>query len=388
MDNFTVKANQLLLKIAENELKYIRKQGHARAGSNGPYCNIDTPVRNSGHYLILFSYLHSLTQKTEYLDAVYTLADYLAQKSNYGISGSIRHRKDYRFDQTNGLVGQAWTMEALIEAFSMTKKEYYLQLAEKIYYAQRFEKNSALWHVTDCNGDEGFDLVFNHQLWFAACASMIYEHTKDRVIGDNIQSFLDAADSQYFTIHDNGLIIHKLNYSLTEREKEINRVLSRKRKLISLLRQPVTTIRNKIINTQKDRTFLLGLEEGYHLFDLYGFAILKKNVSFSGHPIFQSDKLKASIEYINHDEHIFGLEKPVGGEVFNKFAFAYNSPAFEYPFVAKVLSPRCSIEVCNSLLEYQTSMTYENTTQSFSNNVADPITLTARSYELVRFLRL
>ena len=50
--------NTLVKQLADKELTYILEHGFAHAGFNGPYYNQDTPVRNSAHWIVTYSYLY------------------------------------------------------------------------------------------------------------------------------------------------------------------------------------------------------------------------------------------------------------------------------------------------------------------------------------------
>lgn len=72
--------NTLVKQLADKELTYILEHGFAHAGFNGPYYNQDTPVRNSAHWIVTYSYLYEKTGKQEYYDAAKILSEYLLRK--------------------------------------------------------------------------------------------------------------------------------------------------------------------------------------------------------------------------------------------------------------------------------------------------------------------
>ena len=45
-------------KIADMHYDRFLSQGYATAGHNGPHGHIDTPVRNTSHYLVIYNYLY------------------------------------------------------------------------------------------------------------------------------------------------------------------------------------------------------------------------------------------------------------------------------------------------------------------------------------------
>lgn len=374
----------LLLKtIADTELDYIEKNGFAHAGCNGPYNNKDTAVRNSGHFLVIYSYLYEKTQNNRYLAAVKCLSDFLLRENNYGKSGSIEHRTDNRFDHTNGLIGQAWTIEALVEAYKLTKSGCAYEKAKQLFLNQRFNYDTKMWIVVDCDGTLSLDLTFNHQLWFAAAGAMLLDIKYDSKIDEEIKLFLEEASNKFFQVRENGRIVHVMNYFPSEHEKEQQREIIKQYKRRTLLKEPFSVIKKKFKDKLSKNSFTEGIEEGYHLFDLYGFAILYNR--YSKLSIYSSEKFSKALDYMKNSDNILGLSKNCGGYPYNKFAYAYNSPAFEYPFVANTFS--CfNDSVEKKLIESQCSLLLDASKGTFKS-CDDPYTLNARTYELVRYFR-
>lgn len=379
----------LLTILADNQIEYISKHGFAPGGVNGPYRNADTPVRNSAHWIITYSFLYAETQKLKYFNTAKTLADFLLSTDNYEKNNSICCRTDARFDHTNGLIGQAWVIEGLIEAARLFRKDKYYQTAMRIFRQQHFNESNSLWEVTDCDGSKGFDLTFNHQLWFAASGAMLLRYEKDtgkqqsEVIANEIQKFLSAAQEKYFNVYEDGLIVHRVNYELSEEEKLYSGQLSKEKKKKSLLKHPLRTVKKKVTDKLSRFSFTEGLEKGYHIFDLYGFALLKEE--YGEHPIFHSHKLLRALEYALDSDKLLELRNSCGGEKFNKFSFGYNSPAFEYPYVATIFRDKINYDLATELLYFQMEAVFDGS--SFSKNCYDAKTLDARVYELVRYLR-
>lgn len=381
---------EFIKTVADHNLDYILVHGHARAGCNGPYRNRDTSVRNSAHWLITYRYLYDMTKDEAYYGAVHRLADYLLEPENYGVSGSVCCRTDVRFDHTNGLIGQAWVIEGLISAACFLGAENYYEAAKRIFQTQLFHPEKHLWEVRDCDGKKDFDLTFNHQLWFAAAGAMILEYEKEynrersREIDRQIQLFLDAALTDYFHIYDDGLIVHIADYQMTPEERRYSRNLNEKRKRQSIRHDLFGVMRKKLHDEAEKFPFTEGLEKGYHIFDLYGFALLKNQ--YGWHDIFRSEKLRKAVEYGLNRNNLLELRNACGGKLFNKFAFSYNSPAFEYPYVSKVFTGSVDWELEESLFSFQLEQTFDG--RSFSRNGTDGETVDARLYELVRFLSM
>ena len=102
-------------RASDNESIYFN------GGHNGPYNDSETPVRNKGHWLIIFSKCFELTGKQIYLDTVRKLAEYLVSKESRPYGYSFHHRLKEVKDKCNGLIGQAWTFAALAHASLVTE---------------------------------------------------------------------------------------------------------------------------------------------------------------------------------------------------------------------------------------------------------------------------
>ncbi len=124
-------------------------------------------------------------------------------------------------------------------------------------------------------------------------------------------------------------------------------------------------------------------EEGYHLFELYGYAVaalLKKDF-----PLFQTRAFRKALAYglnIGALNQKLGIQSPA---TMNRYAYGYNSPAFELPLIQQVFTGKTDEKLVLSLLEKQKELTFNPNTLLFDRSTADSETLTARLYEYVRF---
>ena len=62
-------------RIADMNYEQFLHQGYATAGHNGPHGHIDTPVRNTSHYLIIYSYLFKITKENKYMEICKVFAE-------------------------------------------------------------------------------------------------------------------------------------------------------------------------------------------------------------------------------------------------------------------------------------------------------------------------
>lgn len=362
--------NLLIKKIADKEKEFINVNGYAKAGKNGPYNCIDTPVRNSAHWISIFAYLYKLYGEKEYKDVIKKLSIYLSNEDNYGSSGAIKCLDDTKMDHINGTIGQGWAIEGLISAYKVLNDTSLLNLAKKIYLSQKYNFKSHLWERIELDGRNiGIDEVFNHQLWFAANASELIDYSLDSRIKIEIEDFVDSLEDLFDTYND-GLIKH----SVKQFQKESKDLKYYIRCFTKIFRRFDQRLDNK------------SFERGYHLFDLYGFSLLK--LRFPDASVFKGKKLQKAIMY---GMNIKSLNRKINSNSSkhgNAFAYPYNSPAFEFPYVDTILNGGNNCSLYFELFNLQLHLTYDENTYKFSHMTNDGETLTARLYELVNYLNL
>ena len=92
-------------------------------------------------------------------------------------------------DFCNGLIGQSWSIEALMYAANYFDIPKILKIAKEVFLLHPFDEKSGLWRRTEVNGSFlSVDETFNHQLWFAASGSLICQISTDEEI-NNINKF-------------------------------------------------------------------------------------------------------------------------------------------------------------------------------------------------------
>ena len=177
-----------------------------QSGNNGPYGNDDTLARNYSHWIGIVKYYYKISKKSECLHIMKKLADNLCD--NCTSYGNIKCFNDNELIETNGLIGQAWVIEGLINAYSILKDQKYYNQAVKIFLSQHFDYKNHLWRVVNCSGKElNFDYVFNHQLWFAASGYMILNEMNNSIIRKELDDFSSNIFS-LFECYPNGLLKH------------------------------------------------------------------------------------------------------------------------------------------------------------------------------------
>ncbi len=369
----------MILKIAENNSKLQNEDGSFPPGHNGPYHDTETPVRNSGHWLIIFSKCYELTNEKKYKDKVYQIAEYLTSEDARPNGYSFYHRNKKGKDKCNGLIGQAWTIEALTEATKILEDNKYSLIAEEVFFQHKLNEEHELWH---CLGVDGkilpIDRTFNHQLWFAACASLIKSQRSNEILR-RIKKFINMLP-QNLTIMDNGLIFH-----LIERLFKVNSINCNmeNEKLVKKVKNYLKILRNFILNkrilTEKeiyDKEIYRSI--GYHSFNMYAFAILKSQIP--KHQFWKSELINKAIHYVLTDSYRNSLNN-------NEYGYPYNPPGFEIPYalyVLKNISKKNLIEISKYWINKQFNKCFNKESFMMDRNTKDALTHTARIYELTR----
>lgn len=369
-------------KISEKGIALLNKYGKIPGGHNGPYHDPETPVRNSSHWLIILAKMHEINGKKIFIDAIYKLAEYLISEEARPYGYSFNHRNKKRKDKCNGLIGQAWIFEALAKASEILRDKKYKKIAADVFYQHPFDDKMCLWNRVEIDGKVfSIDGTFNHQLWFASCSSLIKDDNDE--INQKVNDFLDMIPKN-LTVLDNGLIFHKIDWLWKKnifRNYLVNGLLrniykhiksfARERKMVFEF-SSMNKFKNVLIKKEIYRSI------GYHTFNLYAFAILKKQ--YPDHKIWQDASFKKTLKYIFSENYIHNIDN-------NEYGFPYNAPGFEIPFILSTFFHKQKIDLvneCEKWVGLQFKKTFNLETYWFDKNNPDPLTLTSRLYEITR----
>lgn len=368
-------------ELADKNIDRFSIQGHAVAGNNGPYRFVDTPVRNTAHWLVIYAYLWKLYGNDSYREVAVEFAEYLVLKQRESSSGAIECMEGDRFDHLNGLIGQAWVIEALVYAAKTFSEDRYYQCAKKIYHAQQFDSTENLWKRVELDGKVvDYDYTTNHQVWFAIAGLELINYQADSQIEMEVDKFLSVVKEKHFRIYKSGLIKHHLDMKRPQKVSKTTRIKVTIKDFLLPMRR---------INPNKYDS--RNQEKGYHLFELYGYAIVatfKKNYS-----LLTTYNFQKALEYgldIQGLNRLFNTKSVLKNDKdaltrLNRFSYGYNSPAFEYPLVCAVFKGKVDDSVVEYLLDVQKRITYDEAKGLLSKNNYDAETLTARVYEYIRY---
>lgn len=355
--------SKLILNQAKIEIPNIQRWGHAHPGTNGPYADIESPVRNTSHWLLTFLWCFSQTGDNIYQKLVNICCQYLLSNTVRPLGYTFLCRSTAGKDHCSGLIGQAWVIEALATAGDLMKFPPATRLAKKVFHMHAFDITQALWFRREINGKKlSIDSTLNHQIWFAAAGSLL----QDQNIDSQILIFLDHLEDN-ITLFDNGVIFHPITRVYADQTE------------FSFSKWLFSGFKQKVINTELQKKKLENKSYGYHIFALYGLAQLHK--SYPNHNFWGSEKF-AKLKNVIFTEHFVSLA------AVNKYGIPYNPIGFEFPWVIKSFFPR-SITINQSVkywYDLQLLNTFNKYTKRFDRNNPDPNTLTARIYELTRGL--
>lgn len=347
--------NSVIEQIIQKNLSKIQYLGDDLAffpgGHNGPYYDIESPVRNTAHWLVTYSINYMQSKDPELRNIIQYLCNYLCQ-TNFIKYKTFIHRQ--KKDWANGVIGQAWVIEALNIANKILHSDDITDFLKKIGDSFTFNKGVSAWsRVNPRDGKEAVDYTLNHQLWYAAALMESFPESKYQV-----DEFLNVLNYGAFRVRNDGLICH-LMYSKSVKGKLLK-------------------FRYRILE-KRNYSAVLEKELGYHLFNLYPLARLYKHLP--DHDFFNNASFLKSLNFIFSESFSQRLLN-------NKYSYPYNSPAFEFPLVFdtfKHLLPGTVAvkgkEIEKQMMGLMLEKTFINKSSILSKNCPDPLTLTARVYE-------
>ncbi len=329
----------------------IRKQdsecGRMPSGHNGPWKNIDTSVRTTSHWTITFLAAYQISENNMFREYATRCLEFITSDTARPNDKTFIHRKDGG-DNCNGLIGQAWTLEALIYANEFVEQDL-INLAEEVFLLHPFDSELGLWRSVDVDGSVGsIHSTFNQQLWFAAIGSQLAD--ENREIEAMVSRFLDRIEAN-IRLTSEGLIIHN-NYP----HKGYQRFRY--------------DIKNVFFNGLRQRRTELAV--GYHSFNLYGMSLLY--CEFPNHHFWKTTSFKSTLQYATSDEYLNDAKD-------NPYCFGYNPTGLEVAFAGQTFD-HVDLNV-QEWVERQLSLTL-NPLDGLMSRGSDPTTLAARFYEAVR----
>jgi len=344
-------------EISKKSIIELNSLGYSKPGHNGPYNDLETPVRNTAHRLFLLSKLASFSKDSLIIDAANKACDYLCGPSARPQNTIFYCRKNPKKDLSNGIMGQAWAIESLIAASQLIGRLDALKIAKECYYFHHWLEEQALWCRVAMDGSSlTYDGTFNHQLWFAAISAQLNDSEAIR----RSKCFLDRV-GQHVQIYKDGVIYHQSRLGTLS-----NTIINKNSFFIKNLWLELSRFHSH------RRQYIKSI--GYHGFNLYAFALLKK--IFPNHKFWSSLKFKKILNVTRSKAFLSSLEK-------SNYGWPYNPPGIEFAFAGEVFG--MGHDYCQSWINLQYIKTFNfKTGDLLTRNVPDPLTSSARIYEAMR----
>lgn len=377
MSNGSMNVSDLIVGTAHSLLPVQGADGAFPSGHNGPYYDDELPLRNTAHVLMLLLKAHALSGEQYYRDAALKALDYVAAGARRPMNATFWIRRNPRKDFSNGLIGQAWVIEALAYAARQLEDEQLETLAESVFLMHPFNEDLARWQVVNVDGSyDPVDMTFNHQLWFAAAGGGLQRN--DKVIAQ-VRHFLDKLDVNLVT-YANGLVVHALGGGQQDR--------------IPLKRRLKQLVKSTVLDRGRPACMdpVINKAIGYHAFNTYAFGLLRNSVG--EHAFWGSEKFSEILDFPLSDLYREGLEyfaeDPAhSGKVlpFNRFGYPYNPPGIEMAFTVQSFRAHYGEQadhLISTWLGRQIGKTFDMEAGLMNRQTDDPPTLAARMYEAVR----
>jgi hypothetical protein len=349
--------SEIILQTSHAALQLQQGDGSFPGGHNGPYHDYETPVRNTAHWLITILKAFEISDEPDFIDSALRAVQYLLSPSARPMGATFFCRTNPEKDFCNGVMGQAWVIEALAIAGMKLNDPRCIEVAQNVFMLHPFDREAGLWRRVNVDGSyNSFDMTFNHQLWFAASGAML----DNDLINSEISLFIDHAMEYNLSLDPSGRIIHGISRPFAKNNK--------RHALMSFFRRPKHA---NIENTQATQK-----EIGYHAFNMYAFSMLKQRMPEL--PFWQSSKFLSALGFINNEEFIAGLEN-------NIYGYPYNPPGFEVALTIQEFSTYLSFSKSREWwVEQQLRRCYDTEKKMLSRSTEDEKTLSARFYEATR----
>jgi hypothetical protein len=353
------------LKEARDALERQAVDGSMPAGQNGPYRHKEAPLRNTGHWLISWSFAWQWTEESCFLRAAEQALEYLLDSKHRPSGHNWLQREQKGRDRCNGLIGAAWTIEALVIAHQLLGSKAALQEAAAVAAGHHFDSRHRLWKRLEVDGSILLiDQTLNHQVWFAASLGRLVEAGREE-FRTNVEAFLDGLD-QNFKVNAEGLIRHRIVL------RPIDRLF------IPGGLPHWLFIRYKGWKSQSAPIDARKRDVGYHAFNLHALALLKQR--FPAHVFWSSKPLRRALDFTAGS--VFREES----ERNNVYAYPYNPVGFEMALAGKVFGHNG--DEADHWYDKQWSLVAGGKEGPYGEQAMDPETCRARLYEGCEYLKL
>lgn len=359
-----------IVASAESATALQKSDGSFPAGVNGPHNQPETPVRVTAHWLICLLKAYEITNNKKYHGCAESALNYLLLPEHRPYQKTFVCRNLPGLDKANGLIGQAWVVEALCKAATCLDHEESANLAYELFALHPFDKKLGLWEIVDADGSRfrtRYDLVTNHQIWFAAAASDLLSlpmpENKHKRVQETVTTFLDL-------LHKN----LKLNADSTFRHNVSARLPMLVKTPTSYLKtsKGYSNLKRMIKGNKRD------LAAGYHAFHTYGLAILTQKQP--QHPFWSKSFLGQGLYVLSTEAFAIRVAD-------SKYGLHYNPPGIEAAFTIEIFRDYFDQQYDQQIgrwLAWQMEKTWDSKQNIMAAVQYDPVTYASRIYEATR----
>lgn len=348
---------EIIVRSATKAITLQESNGAMPPGNNGSYGDPETPVRNTAHWAITFLKAYDITADQQFEVAAEKCLQYLLSEEARPMNATFWHRKNPKKDFSNGLVGQAWTIEALLQLGNHFDKKEAIDIAEEVFLLHPYDKKWGAWKRVNVDGSyREFDGTFNHQLWFAASGALLIAATNHDDIRASVTHFMDKLSSNMM-LYSEGLIQHLAPFYLKPRTT------------VKSLRHIVWKLRNG-----NHEQYMRMKSSGYHGFNMYALAMMKS--CLPDHTFWDSEKFRNTMSYLKSGKFREEVAK-------SNYGYPYNPPGFEAAYVLQVFSDQDQ-EIAGWVSEQLNRCFDFDSELMIGGDTHDSNTAAARLYEATR----
>ena len=344
---------KVLTKIYNNRYNYVVKNNsnntsYFPGGYNGPHFDIESPVRNTSHFLLFLLKLKKINPNLSDENLENELINWFKIDNKYFQKNVFIQRSKGSSDVVNGVIGSAWLLECFYEVYIQKKDSWFLDYSMKLIDCHKFNNYDFIWYRYDPVIQKySTDKTFDHQLWYA------YARLLFKGIDKNLVTFLENINFKK-QIRKNGVFKH-VHYgnSLTS-------------KLI-FYRGELSKLNNKKIPE---------LEIGYHIYVIQALALINTKIKIFD--IIDIGKLNNSFDFLSNFDFTSNSN--------NKYLFKYNNPLFSMPVINNQFNKYIK---CEKIMDEIVKINKEK----FLNkkleliNYSDFMTGVSRFYETINYLK-
>lgn len=361
-------ARGYLLRTAEAALSAQRDDGTMPAAHNGAWGQAETAVRTTAHWAVSWLAAYRCTSDQRFRTAAERALDAL-QLPGWRPHGAAWHclGDGSGHNDGNGLIGQAWVMEAFLHAHAVLGRTDLLRAALELYRLHRQDSRTGVYFVLGVDGTHHLpDATFNHQAWFAAISAMVLRAARDAGLPlDDLATGPERFADRLFSI------MHR-NCRYVVEQKVRHRYHG---SLHGYLRQAASNLYNRFV-TRRLKTRSVG----YLTFTLHGVAMLR--AALPHHPVWRSARFARLAQ---HAQRYMQRPEFFSACTANRFAFPHNVTGVEMAYVARWFGIKLPVR---RFWDHQFATHWDPDTATLSRHADDPVALAARLYEVVSLLSI